>query len=273
MALSPQHIAEFQHLIYSYYQEHGRSFSWRHIEDPYSIVVSEIMLQQTQTDRVAKKFEGFLAQFPTLESLAQASSADVITAWQGLGYNRRALSLKQFAERVMHEFRGIIPADPSLLVTFKGIGPNTAGSIAAFAFHKPTTFIETNIRSVYIHEFFPHEKKVEDKVLIPLIEQTVDSADPRNWYYALMDYGVMLKKTNKNPSRKSAHHTKQSRFEGSDRQVRGMILRILVSEKQASQEYLNQTIPREAEKIAQILKELEREGFVQYTQEGYYSLA
>ncbi len=271
LTLTAQEIARFQKLIYDYYNEHERYFAWRDTDDPYHIVVSEIMLQQTQTDRVIKKYEEFITVFPTCAALAQASLDKVIATWQGLGYNRRALALKVFAQRVQDEFNGEVPHDPDILVTFKGIGPATAASICAFAFNSPTVFIETNIRSVFIYHYFSDKKEVHDNDIMPLITQTLDFDNPRIWYYALMDYGVMLKKSHKNPSRKSRHYARQSKFEGSDRQARGAILKMLVNDSQLSQELFVTVIKRDEEKIDHILKDLEKEGFITY-KEGYYSL-
>lgn len=262
----------FQKHIYEYYNLNKRIFSWRDIKDPYRVVVSEIMLQQTQTDRVKAKYEQFISSFPSLDALAGASIAQVIAAWQGLGYNRRALALQSFAQRVNAEYGGNIPDNPDILVGFKGIGPATAASIAAFAFNKPTIFIETNIRAVYIHCFFKGHAKVKDSDIMPLVEQTLDLANPRQWYYALMDYGVMLKKTHKNPSRKSAHYAVQSKFEGSDRQVRGLILKKLIEVPRLALEVLLEEIPREPEKIIRILEDLEKEGFI-YSHNNIYALS
>jgi len=270
--LKSAQVQIFQKKIYDYYKHHKRDFAWRNAADPYHIVVSEIMLQQTQTDRVSKKYDQFLSAFPTIKTLAQTSVDRVIAAWQGLGYNRRALALRELAIQIVGKYDGLIPNDPETLVTFKGIGPNTAGSICAFAFNKPTIFIETNIRSVYIHHFFSKKDEVHDRDLMPLIAQTLDTKNPRTWYYALMDYGVMLKKTGKNPSRKSKHYTKQSRFEGSDRQVRGAILKLLVQDKVLKEDDFITLISRTPEKVKQILENLESEGFIKYVK-GYYSLS
>jgi A/G-specific adenine glycosylase len=263
--LTSELIDEFKFIINDYFNQFGRTFSWRTTTDPYQIMVSEIMLQQTQTNRVEGKFEEFIGQFSDFESLAQASVTDVITAWQGLGYNSRALRLQESAKKVVSEFGGILPDDPHVLVTFPGIGPNTAGSICAFAFNAPTVFIETNIRSVFIHFFFHDQQDVKDSDLVPLIAQTLDHANSRLWYYALMDYGVALKKLYPNPSRKSAHHTIQSRFEGSDRQVRGMILRILIKEGKVLQESFYSLIDRQEQKVASILEGLQKDGFIVIT--------
>jgi A/G-specific adenine glycosylase len=185
------------------------------------------MLQQTQVDRVIPKYEAFLKRFPSFKKLADASVADVLREWQGLGYNRRALSLKRTAEGVMQQHGGSLPSSYEELIELPGIGPYTAGALRAFIWNQPEVFIETNIRTVYIHHFFPM-KKVGDDELRPLIEKTLDTEHPREWYYALMDYGAHLKKSVGNASRGSAHYKKQSPFKGSRRQLRGAILRELM---------------------------------------------
>lgn len=257
-------FALFQRSVLDFYRDKGRSFVWRDApHDPYAIVVSEIMLQQTQTDRVVPKFELFMKTFPTLESLAQAPLAHVIAVWQGLGYNRRALFVHGFARRVLSDFDGIIPNDPAILETFDGIGAATAGSICAFAYNLPIPFIETNIRSVFIHHFFTQEQIVRDSQILPLVEKTLYYANPRLWYYALTDYGVHLKKMAKNPSRRSAHHSKQSKFEGSNRQVRGMILKALVNQGGMSFVELCSGISREGSCVERNVRDLCDEGFIQ----------
>ncbi len=224
-------LEAFKALVWNFYAFNKRVFEWRKEITPYKVVVSEIMLQQTQTDRVAKKFSPFIDQFPDFKTLAQATQSEVLMHWIGLGYNRRALALHAIAQKVVAEHDGNLPSDVEVLQSFKGLGHATASSIAAFAFNKPTCFIETNIRSVYLHNFFFKKEDVHDKELMPLIHATVDKSNPREWYYALMDYGVHLKKLYKNPSRKSRHHTVQSKFEGSDRQIRGEIIRLLLFHK------------------------------------------
>lgn len=187
---------------------------------------------------------------------------EVIAAWQGLGYNRRALYLQQIAQKVINEHDGVLPNDPEVLVSFPGIGKATAASICAFTFNKPTVFIETNIRTVFIHFFFANEASVHDNQLLPLIEATVDVQNARQWYYALMDYGVMLKSKFPNPSKKSAHHTKQSKFEGSDRQIRGFILKHLTDCPQLNFQQLAALIDRDEERIEKMLVDLCKEGFI-----------
>jgi A/G-specific adenine glycosylase len=249
-------------MIWDYYQHNRRDFSWRATDNPYHIVVSEIMLQQTQTYRVAPKYELFIKAFPDFTTLAQAPLQNLLAAWHGLGYNRRALALQKTAQKVVQEYNGLLPNDPETLVTFPGIGKATAASICAFAFNKPTIFIETNIRAVYIHTFFPHRDDVHDKEILPLVQATVDHSNAREWYYALMDYGVMLKKKYKNPSRKSSHHTQQSAFEGSDRQIRGMILKILIERQVITIHELWSLIDRDPSRVQTILNDLVNEKFI-----------
>ncbi|MBV8661167.1 MAG: A/G-specific adenine glycosylase [Candidatus Dependentiae bacterium] len=229
--LTDDQIAQFQKLIYDFYTQNKRDFPWRKEITPYKIVISEIMLQQTQTARVVPKFENWLQRFPDFASLAQGTNHDILSAWQGLGYNRRGLALGKIAQIVTHDFNGQLPNDPKILQTFPAIGPNTAGSICAFAFDNPTTFIETNIRTVFTDIFFKGQQNIDDKQLLPLITQTIDCKNARDWYYALMDYGVHLKQKLPKINAASKHYTRQSRFEGSKRQVRGAIIRILTQLK------------------------------------------
>lgn len=260
----------FQQVIYDYFQKNGRIFAWRQTNNPYYIVVSEIMLQQTQTDRVKEKYELFIQTFPTIESLAVASFEKVISAWQGLGYNRRALALHKFAQAIYHQSSSIIPNDPKLLQTYKGIGPNTASSICAFAFNNPTVFIETNIRAVFIHCFFNHTINIKDSEILPLIEQTLDYDNPCKWYYALMDYGVLLKKIYKNPSKKSAHYTVQSKFEGSDRQIRGLILKVLIKYRSLDADEIIAYCQKDKNRVKKQLEKLINEEFIILQNNSYF---
>lgn len=269
--ISEQGLEKFRTTIYSYYEVHKRIFPWRQTANAYYIVVSEIMLQQTQTERVVPKYLQFIERFPTIKDLAQASLKDVLAAWQGLGYNRRAMSLQLFAQRIMSEFLGNIPCDLQNLVSFRGIGPNTAGSICAFACNVPVVFIETNIRAVFIQLFFMHQEAIKDTEIISLVEQTLDKDNAREWYYALMDYGVMLKKQFKNPSRKSAHHTVQSKFEGSDRQLRGKIIKLLIQQNQATLKVIQEQLQYDP-RIVAILSDLAKEKFIT-KKDSIYSLS
>ena len=231
---------------------------------PYRVLISEIMLQQTQVSRVEGKYEPFLRRFPNFRALAAAPSRDLLAAWEGMGYNRRALALKRIAERVVRERGGVLPQNPQVLETFPGIGKGTAGSIAAFAYNLPVPFIETNIRRVFIHYFFQKRRKVRDEEILHLVGKTLDRKNPREWYYALMDYGAALGKgTKDNPNRKSAHYRKQTAFEGSKRQVRSKILRLVMQKSSIPEEGLYARISSPRDTIQKALKELVREGFVQ----------
>lgn len=260
---TPHNLTDFINFIWDFYQNNKRDFAWRQTTEPYHIVVSEIMLQQTQTSRVVAKYQEFIAAFPDFKSLAQAERVDVLSRWVGLGYNRRGVALHEIAKKVQAEFGGQLPDCPKILQTFKGLGPATAASIVAFAFNKPTVFIETNIRAVFLHSFYQNETEVHDKMLLPLIEMTVCKKNPREWYYALMDYGVYLKKLYKNPSRKSKHHVVQSQFEGSDRQIRGAIIRLLTQKKQRSLTQLKKELQFEPARLEKQIQKLIQEGMLQ----------
>jgi len=255
-------VSAFRELIRDYYQSHGRSLPWRETFDPYPILVSEIMLQQTQVDRVREKYREFLVLFPGFVELARAELSQVLSVWQGLGYSRRAKSLWLCAQVVVERHAGLLPRDIGDLEALPGIGPYTARAVAAFAFGEPTPFIETNIRSVFIHHFFPDQEVVQDSEILPLIERTLDRERPRDWYYALMDFGAMLKKTRGNPSRKSAHHVRQSPFEGSNRQQRSLILRSILAAPGLTEAQLLDQLTGEAASIGGNLQQLEREGFI-----------
>lgn len=273
--LTLDQVSQFQSLIYDYYAANRRDFIWRQNVTPYKIVISEVMLQQTQTARVVPKFENWLQKFPDFLTLAQASTHDVLTAWQGLGYNRRGLALLKIAQIVVDEYNGQLPNDPVVLQTFPAIGPNTAGSICAFAFNNPIMFIETNIRTVYTHTFFQGQSQITDKQLLPLITQTIDQKNPRDWYYALMDYGVHLKQNLPRINAASKHYTKQSKFEGSKRQVRGAIIKILTELKQVDQatlvELLDFQLPENKHDRYKIIQDLIDEKVI-YNQRGVISL-
>jgi len=256
MQLDSDQVKAFQQLIWDFYKKYGRVFAWRFASDPYYIFVSEVMLQQTQTNRVEKKYAEFVTVFPTLDSLARASVRDLLTVWQGLGYNRRALYLHTSAQKIMQDYGGSIPDNPDILVTLPGIGKATAASICAFAFNIPTVFIETNIRTVFIDSFFKEQETIHDQQILSLVAATLDKNNSREWYYALMDYGVYLKKTYPNPSKKSAHYAVQSKFEGSDRQIRGMIIRLLTERERLTIEQIVQMTQKKFDKVELVIQTL-----------------
>lgn len=255
-------IKEFKGIIWDYYKKNRRSFPWRETTNPYFIFVSEVMLQQTQVNRVISKYTEFISKFPTVHDLAKSDKIEVLKLWQGMGYNRRALYLHQAAKIITKKHNGIVPCSIKDLDELPGIGYATACSICAFAFNKPTVFIETNIRSVFIHFFFEGKSDITDKEIIALVEKTLDKKNPRQWYFALMDYGTYLKKSGKNPSRKSKHYNKQSKFEGSNRQLRGKIFKLKLAKPKMASSKIAQALNVSPLKIKDTISRLTKEGLI-----------
>ena len=247
-----------------------RDFPWRVTSNPYEILVSEVMLQQTQTYRVLPKYLAFLKQFPTAAALAQAPLQAALACWQGLGYNRRALLLQKSCQAVLAQHGGVFPKDPKVLETLPGIGPYTSRAVATFAFGTQVPFIETNIRTVYLHHFFAEHDKVHDRLILAVIEKTIDTRDVRNWFYALMDYGVSLKKKLKNINQKSVHYARQSTFEGSDRQIRGRIVKLLTQKNTIARQDLLVYLDREEARVNKILDGLKKDGMIAERDGAYF---
>ena len=266
--LIPKVIELFQKLIYDYYRNHRRKFPFREKITPYNVLISEIMLQQTQTGRVSEKFIKFIEKFPDFLSLSLASLEEVLIEWKGLGYNRRAIALKRIAETIIKDFNGELPDSLETLKSFPQIGHNTASSILTFAFNKPMAFIETNIRRVYIYFYFSNKSKVNDKDIMTIVKKTIDNNNPREWYYALMDYGVMLKKVHPELNKKSAHYRKQTPFDGSTRQVRGELLKLLIKERTMKiTKIQEQSKINDMKRIKNILEQLKKEGFIEINED------
>lgn len=284
--LTPE-LQAFVELVAKKGRELYRDLPWRRTYDPYAIWISEVMLQQTQVSRVDGRWQRWLEHFPTVDALAAAAPSDVLEEWQGLGYNRRALSVHRAAQAIS-EAGGVFPQDQKELVKLPGIGPATAAGICAFAFNLHGVYLETNVRTVFLHELYPQAEGVPDSELIPLVELTcprsttgasdgvVGDLTPRSWYYALLDYGAYLKKTIPNPSRRSKSHVKQTRFEGSHRQKRAELLRVLLAHKDeggAEFEMLHQELCQievnagretlDEQVTLGLLEELAKEGFCQ----------
>ena len=289
-ALTPE-LRAFVEFVAKKGRELYRDLPWRRTYDPYAIWISEVMLQQTQVSRVDGRWQRWLERFPTVDALAAAAPSDVLDEWQGLGYNRRALSVHRTAQAIS-EAGGVFPQDPKELVKLPGIGPATAAGIRAFAFNLHGVYLETNVRTVFLYELYPQAEGVPDSELVPLVELTcpasiAGAADaaateltPRSWYYALLDYGAYLKKTIPNPSRRSKSHVKQSRFEGSHRQKRAELLRVLLAHKDeggAEFETLHQELCQievsagretlDEQVTLGLLEELAKEGFCQKNDE------
>lgn len=259
-------FTEFQKTVSDHFTGHQRNLPWRtpalvlsekDILNPYYILVSEFMLQQTQVQRVIPFYVAFIERFSTMQSLAQSSLSDVLGHWQGLGYNRRAMYLHEAAKQLAKMSDDAWST--KLLESLKGIGPNTASAIMVYAYNLPEIFIETNIRSVYLHHFFQDQTDVLDSEILELLERTIDRKNPRQWYWALMDYGSHLKSITPNPSRRSKHHKVQSQFEGSNRQLRAHVLRRIiarpVTKDALKQEFLD-------DRLEVVLNSLQKEGLV-----------
>jgi A/G-specific adenine glycosylase len=264
---------KFERIVWAHYRKQGRhDLLWRKTKDPYKILVSEVMLQQTQVERVVPFYKKFLKQFPTVQALARAPLSEVLKTWQGLGYNRRAKMLHQAAKAIDKERKGKFPKTIEELVALPGVGPYTAGAVAAFAYNQDEVFIETNIRTAVTYHFFPKKTEITDKQIIEILEQVQSKGKSREWYGALMDYGAHLKKLGVKLNSRSKHYAKQSKFSGSLREARGAILRALAGGPVTSEKLLNLVDLDRKEQIKRALEALENEGFVQ-TEKGQCYLA
>lgn len=260
-------LTSFKKTVLEFYAKHGRHhLPWRKTTHPYRILVSEVMLQQTQVDRVIPYYKNFLKKFPTVNALAQAPLGEVLRAWSGLGYNRRAKMLHDAAKEII--VYDNFPREYKELIRLPGVGDYTAKAVRVFAFDEPEVLIETNVRTVFIHHFFPRSRSVSDRTLLPLIEHTVPHSGvaqkagvgPREWYAAIMDYGTHLKKTHGNAARRSAHYIKQKPLKGSNREVRGALLKALQYAPRTVGEL--RTLPFEHGRLERQLTALVSEGFV-----------
>jgi len=254
----------FHKIIWSYYHQYGRhDLPWRKMHDPYKILVSEIMLQQTQVDRVIPKYKKFIQTFPSFVSLAYAKKRDVLLLWQGLGYNNRAIRLQQIAEKIVNVFHGKLQNDQDFLESLPGVGPYTASAVRCFSWNESVVCIETNIRRVFLHYFFSDQKSVSDKEILPVIEKMVDTDNPREWYFALMDYGSFLKTQIENPNKKSNHYTKQTKFKDSDRQFRGKVLKLLLEKKRGIKKpYLESLLQIDSDRLEKVLQTMMKDDLI-----------
>ena len=235
---------------------------WRNTRNPYRILVSEVMLQQTSVERVMRKYPEFVRAFPGFRALARASVAEVLAAWKGLGYNRRALALREAARIITGRYRGRMPRTLEGLIELPGIGRATASAVLVYSFNRALPFIETNVRRVFIHFFFPRSRRVTDAKLMPLVESALDMDNPREWYFALMDYGAMLGKAGPNANTRSARYRKQAAFEGSLRQLRGRILAAVLERGPVTRAEIAREPGCADERLDHALTQLVREGFL-----------
>lgn len=248
-----------------------RDLPWRHTKDPYKILVSETMLQQTQVERVVPFYARFIRQFPTPQQLAKAPLKKVLKAWQGLGYNRRAVFLQSSAKTLRSGEINGTPPRRVFASPLPGVGPYTRAAVEAFAYNKPTVFIETNIRTVFLHYCFPNKTGVSDKEILPLVEKALKKSgmQPREFYARLMDLGTVLKKQGIKLNSRSKHYSKQSKFEGSYRQTRGQILRALLEEPATLNQLLKITSRKKSE-LVKVVAGLSKEGVILLKRNKFY---
>ena len=260
----------FRSLVWAHYEAQGRhDLPWRATTDAYRILVSEVMLQQTQVERIIPYYERFLKRFPTIRSLAEAPLADVLALWQGLGYNRRAKMLHEAAKAVLKDFNGRMPKTVGELEMLPGVGHYTARAVAAFAGNQDVVFVETNLRTAVIHTFFPQEETVNDREVLAVLEKVFPSGRSREWYAALMDYGASLKRQGVHVNAKSATYAKQKRFEGSNRQARGAILRALLPGPKREADMIEMLGTERSVQVKDALASLHKEGLVERTRGAY----
>jgi A/G-specific adenine glycosylase len=277
-SLASDDLDHFVATVWDYGRELYRDLPWRDTRDPYEVLVSEVMLQQTQVSRVLDYWPRWLERLPSVDSLSAAPTSLVLSLWQGLGYNRRAVNLKRAAEICSEQHGGTLPRTHDELLALPGIGPATAAGVRVFAYNQPDIYIETNVRAVVLHELFPQDDGVPDRVIADVLAQTCDVSDPRGWYYALLDYGAYLKRTVPNPSRRSKVHARQSAFEGSRRQKRAWLLRAVLASPGLTESQLAEDLdaaerdggrePVDPALVSELLCELGHEHFIMRDEDG-----
>jgi A/G-specific adenine glycosylase len=261
--MDKKQIQKMRRAVRSFYRARGRyDLPWRKTVNPYHILVSEVMLQQTQVARVIPKYLAFIKEFPTLYKLAHAPFRDVLISWYGLGYNRRAKSLHEAAKKVVLLYNGKMPDTFEELCTLSGVGSYTAGAICVFSYGIPIPLIETNIRTVIFHHLLQDDRKASDAELLNISKEVLDKKNPREWFWALMDYGSYLKEQGVRTNERSTHYVKQTKFKGSDREVRGAIVRVLTDVPCASEKELQIKTKLPLVKIHEQLVKLKEEGMI-----------
>ncbi|MDD3531467.1 MAG: A/G-specific adenine glycosylase [Candidatus Pacebacteria bacterium] len=256
-------IASFRRTVWAHYKKQGRhDLPWRKTHDPYKILVSEVMLQQTQVERVVPFYKKFVRQFPTAKKLAAAPLSEVLKAWQGLGYNRRAKLLHQAAKVFPRFDLGTRSNLVGELEKLPGVGPYTARAVSAFAYNEDTIVIETNIRTAVIHHFFSGRSAVEDTELAEVLTRVLPRGKAGEWYSALMDYGAYLKRSGFSYNARSKTYTKQSVFAGSLREARGAIVRAYTQGVVSHAKLVNLLGPERRAQMKEALKALKEERLI-----------
>ncbi len=246
-----------QERILAWYKINGRDLPWRKTRDPYTILVAEVMLQQTQVSRVVPKYAAFLKKFPTFASLARARKRTLLTLWSGLGYNSRALRLQQLAQVVTREYEGKLPRQEVELATLPGMGPYTRRAVQIFAWDRDVVCVDTNIRRILLHEL-----GLEHDTPLLQLEQIAEACLPRGrsreWHNALMDYGALVLTSRSTGIKAKAKSPKP--FRTSKRYYRGQIMKMLLKNKRVTLAELQQWYQHETTHvIAEIVEELAAE--------------
>lgn len=263
MKLTPEQVKSVRAAVNQYYKKHRRAhLPWRETQDPYHILVSEVMLQQTQVERVIPYFTRWVETFPTVEHLSRAPLSRVLQLWSGLGYNRRAAFLHRAAQAVVNEWGGVMPVAYDGLRTLPGVGEYTAKAVRVFAHNQPETLIETNVRTVVIYHCFSTKKNISEDLIRRVAHLLAEGQDPREWHSALMDYGTYLKGVVGNVSRNARSYTKQKPLKGSVREVRGLILKQLRHGSSTRTRLFNVLPESMHERVPVALAGLEKDGLV-----------
>lgn len=264
-SVSKNQIKKIQQEIFQFYKQHKRDLPWRKTTDPYKILVSEFMLQQTQVSRVVDYYTQWMKKWPTIQKLANEEYKNVLRAWIGLGYNRRAMYLHNTAKIIMEKFSGDIVTAVKHYEDLPGIGQYTSKAIQIFSTNANIATVDTNIRRIFINEF-NLEESISEKDLFQLAERCLPLGKSRDWHNALMDYGAIRltsKKTGIKPK------TQQSQFDGSDRQIRGKILRALLEEDQSMYQ-LQQKLQVNKKRLLNILTKMIKEKTISQTNEHFH---
>jgi A/G-specific adenine glycosylase len=261
-------VKKFQQKIMRWWSENARDLPWRHSPNPYEVLVSEIMLQQTQVNRVIPKYQQFVHEFPTLEALAIADAKHLLTVWSGLGYNRRALWLREAANQIIE--RGGFPQEAHELRKLKGIGPYTSRSILIFAFNKDLAAVDTNIRRVMIASGFATEDMPECQ-LQDIADILLLRGHSSDWHNALMDYGSKVLSSSLTGI---APVSKQTEYEGSTRQIRGAIIRILTGVESMTSQQIHEQMDLncDTDTMISILDQLVSEELIESQACGEYRI-
>ena len=262
MNATPRSVRAFQEMIYLWWECNRRDLPWRRTRDPYRILVSEVMLQQTQVSRVLPKYEEFLYFFPDVYALAGATSAQVLRVWKGMGYNRRALYLKRAAESVVRIHHGEFPDDESSLMNLPGLGLYTARAIMVFAFEKDVAMVDTNIRQIIVRFFFKGVPQKE-KLILETASMLVPKGKSWTWHQALMDYGALAlprSDAKTTPAKKVAVP-----FADTDRFIRGRILDMLRDDTRPEKQLISDIVKKYGRKKMQcraIISGLIKDGLI-----------